>query len=255
MAWAFKRIKPVPARQSSVPDREAMFAAVLQQVQPATMSPDEALTVAWRSALELLENDLPGALVECGTWLGGCSFGLALLQQRIFGRVVRPIHMLDSFAGLPPAGERDGPAAHEYQGRTADPGYLDNCRAAFDDVRRLRDSFGLQPEECRLVRGWFDTTVPQLADELADQGVALLRIDCDWYDPITLVLEHLEPLVTPEGIVILDDYHAWDGAARAVHDYLSRHDLPYRLRQIGPESSPTGVWFRKRAARQFGGPV
>jgi len=163
--------------------------------------------------------------------------------------------MLDSFEGLPPARERDGSAALEYQQRTTDPGYLDNCQAPFDKVRRIRDQLGLQPDDCRLIQGWFDVTVPRLAAELAEPKIAMLRVDCDWYDAVSLVLRHLEPLVSPEGVVILDDYFAWDGAARAVHDYLSRGDHPYRLRQIGQEPAPVGAWFRKRAARQFGGPV
>ncbi len=217
------------------------------------MLTDEALTFAWRSMLDLLEQGQQGVLVECGTWFGGCSFGLALVQKQVFGRVIRPIYMLDSFEGLPPATERDGPAALEYQRRTADPGYFDNCRAPLREVERIRDSLGLSQDECRLVPGWFDTTAPILADTLVNTRIALLRIDCDWYAPVRLVLEQLEPLVDAEGIVIVDDYYAWDGAARAVHDYLSRNDLAYRLKQIGLDPIAAGAWFRKRMARQFGG--
>ena len=94
-----------------------------------------------------------------------------------------------------------------------------------------------------------------LARELAGTKIAMLRIDCDWYDPVMLVLEQLEPLVSDEGIVIVDDYYAWDGAARSVHDYLSRRNLAYRLRQIGSQTLPVGAWFIKRSARGFGGPL
>jgi O-methyltransferase len=234
---------------------ETILPDIVAQVRPSTMLSDDALTFTWRAGVELLEAGLPGAFVECGTWLGGCSFGLALVQKRIFGRVMRPVLMLDSFEGLPPATDRDGPAANEYQRRTSDPGYFDNCSASIDQVRRIRDSLGLREEDCPLLQGWFDATVPPLARQLQERRIALLRVDCDWYDPVALVLECLEPLVSEEGIVILDDYFAWDGAARAVHDYLSHHDLPYRLRQIGAEPVPSGAWFRKRAARQFQGPV
>lgn len=236
-------------------DLDQVFAAVIPQIRHATMLPEEALTFTWRTAMELLESSQPGALVECGTWLGGCSFGLALVQKQVFGRVIRPIHMLDSFEGLPPPGERDGPAALLYQSRPSDPGYFDNCRAPLEQVERIRDALGLRPEECRLTQGWFDTTVPVLAEELTGQGIALLRVDCDWYDPVSLVLARLEPLVPEEGIVIVDDYYAWDGAARALHDHLARNDLSYRIRQIGSEPHLHGAWFRKRAARQFGGPL
>jgi hypothetical protein len=32
---------------------------------------------------------------------------------------------------------------------------------------------------------------------------------------------------------VLDDYYAWDGAARAAHDWLSANDAAYRIRQGG----------------------
>jgi len=234
---------------------EALFAEIIPLVRPATMVADEALIFTWRAMLSVITNNVPGALVECGAWRGGCSFGMALVQKRFFGRVVRPVHMLDSFEGLPPADERDGPAAIEYQLRTDHPQYFDNCRAEFDDVQRIRDALGLQPDECRLVQGWFDTTVPVLAKELAVEKIALLRVDCDWYDPVSLVLRQLEPIVSAEGIVIIDDYYTWDGAARATHDYLSRGDLAYRIRQIGQGGVPLGAFFIKRAGRSFGGSI
>ena len=59
-------------------------------------------------------------------------------------------------------------------------------------------------------------------------------------------LEHLAPLVAEEGVIIVDDYYAWDGCARAVHDYLSRQDLPYRIRGI-PDG--IGAFMIKRAAQ------
>jgi O-methyltransferase len=236
-------------------DLHVMFADVLRRVRHATMLPDEALAFTWQSAISLIHAGVPGVFVECGTWLGGCSFGLALAQQQIFGKVVRPVLMFDSFEGLPPAGMQDGPAAHEYQRRVDDPGYYNNCRVAIGDVRRIRDSLGLDDAACRLIPGWFESTVPEMAPAIATEGAALLRVDCDWYDPVRLVLDHLEPLVHPEGIVIVDDYYAWDGAARSVHDYLSQNNLAYRLRQIGPEPTPVGAWFVKRQVRAFGGPV
>ena len=45
-------------------------------------------------------------------------------------------------------------------------------------------------------------------------------------------LEALFPRVAQHGIVILDDYHVYDGCARAVHDYLSRHKSDSRISQF-----------------------
>ncbi len=224
------------------------FRNLVATVRSASMVPDEALIFTWQRMLELIDRGVPGALIECGTWMGGCAFGMALAQRQTYGRVVRPIFMLDSFEGLPPASERDGPAALLYQSRPDAPGYYDNCRAPVDEVRRFRAEFGLGEAECPIVQGWFNETVPKLAKTFAAlDGVALLRVDCDWYDPVRLVLDHLEPQVRDGGIIILDDYYAWDGCSRATHDYLSANDLPYRLREAGP--GPQCAWFTKDKGR------
>ena len=220
---------------------------IIARVRNGSMVDDDALLFSWRTACELIRDDVPGALVECGTWMGGCSFGLALAQKAVFGAVVRPVHMLDSFEGLPPADERDGPAAIAYQNTPDDPGYMDNCRAPLDRVLALRDALGLTQTECPIVPGWFAQTVPDLRPRLAACGIAWLRVDCDWYEPVRFVLDHLGPLVSEDGIVILDDYYAWDGCARATHDYLSHNDLAYRLRQEGQDF--IWAWFRKEPGR------
>ena len=53
--------------------------------------------------------------------------------------------------------------------------------------------------------------------------------------------------------MILDDYYAWDGCARAAHDYLSHNDIPYRLRQEG--SDFIWAWFRKQQSRGLSDPL
>jgi len=233
---------------------DTILDALLAEMAPHTMVPAPGLRFTWTTALRLIRENLPGAFVECGTWLGGCAFGMALAQKRVFGQVVRPVYLMDSFAGLPPATNRDGPAAHHYQSLPDHPGYLDNCRAPLDQVVATRAALGLTEAECPIVPGWFKDTVPSLFPVLRERGgIALLRVDCDWYEPVRLVLDQFMPLVPESGVAIIDDYYAWDGAARAVHDWLSANDLPYRIRQ-GRED-PTWAWLEKRAGREFGGPL
>ena len=54
-------------------------------------------------------------MVECVTWMGGSSFAMLLIQKRLFGEVLKPVWMLDSFQGIPPSDQRDGPLILEYQ--------------------------------------------------------------------------------------------------------------------------------------------
>src|ERR1700736_3521338 len=66
---------------------------------------------------------IPGCVIECGVWRGGMSAGLA----DVLGPD-REYFLFDSFEGLPPAEEIDGPAALLWQSNTQSPEYHDNCK-------------------------------------------------------------------------------------------------------------------------------
>jgi hypothetical protein len=171
---------------------------------------------------------------------------MLLAQRYRFGRIVKPIWMFDSFQGLPPADERDGPLALRYQHETDAPGYFDNCRAPIEQVRAAINTFGFAETEAILVDGWFRETIPAHRATLSRSGIAVMRVDCDWYEPVLYVLEELAPYVTEEGAIILDDYYAWDGCARATHDYLSRNSLAWRIRSM---DKFYGAWMIRREHR------
>lgn len=219
---------------------------VLERSKPLSMAPEGDIRFTYEQALAVIEQDVPGVLVECGAWRGGCSAAMLLAQQATYGEIRRKVYLLDSFEGLPAVTERDGPLAAAWQADTDSPAYFDNCRAPLDDVRAAMTALDLPAGSWELVPGWFDDTVPGLGERLAEPGIALLRLDGDWYDSTMVCLEHLMPRVHEEGVVLIDDYYAWDGCARAVHDYLSRNDLPYRIRNI-PDGA--GAYMIKRAAR------
>jgi O-methyltransferase len=225
---------------------EEISARVIAEVRPYTMVPPENLAQTIKLTIDSIETGRAGHLVECGTWKGGSSFAMLLAQRYRFGQIVKPIWMFDSFQGLPPADERDGPLALQYQRETDSPGYLDNCRAPLDEVRSAIDMFDFAETEAIVVPGWFHDTIPAHRDALDRSGIAVLRVDCDWYEPVLYILDALAPCVTEEGAIILDDYFAWDGCARAVHDHLSRNALAWRIRSM---DKFYGAWMMKRSHR------
>jgi hypothetical protein len=48
-----------------------------------------------------------------------------------------------------------------------------------------------------------------------------------------ICLESLFDHVAPKGLIVLDDYYAWDGCSRALHDFLSRRTAVERIRNHG----------------------
>lgn len=166
---------------------------------------------------------LPGCVIECGVWRGGMCAGLA----SILGRS-RDYYLFDSFEGLPPAREIDGPAALRWQSNKQGSTYHENCSAPPDFARRAMTLAGVASFE--LVQGWFNETMPK---KKIEKPIVLLRLDADWYDSTMVCLEHLFELVTPGGLIILDDYYYFDGCSRALHDFLSRRSAAERVRHIG----------------------
>jgi len=162
-----------------------------------------------------------GCVVECGVWRGGMIAGIAELLGPD-----RQYVLFDSFEGLPPAKEIDGPAALAWQADSTNPTYLDNCAAPSSFATHAMRLAGAR--NVSVHSGWFKDTLPGYAPPAP---IAILRLDGDWYDSTMVCLEALFPHLAPEGVVILDDYCTWDGCRRAVHDYLYQYKSLARILQ------------------------
>jgi O-methyltransferase len=161
---------------------------------------------------------VPGDVVECGTWKGGMIAGIAeLLGPR------RRYHLYDSFEGLPPAKAIDGEAALKWQANTTSARYFDNCRASEEDATQAMALAGV---DYKLHKGWFEATLP---GSIFPSGIAILRMDADWYESTITILNHVFMAVNRGGCIIIDDYHTWDGCSKAVHDFLSRNQRCERI--------------------------
>lgn len=146
----------------------------------------------------------------------------------------RAYYLYDSFQGLPPATEHDAlPDGYsailwqedlkkpEWQGKTG----LGNLAV---DVTFVREAMRLSGvHNYKIVPGWFKDTLPYY-----DGGpIAILRMDGDFYELLMDTLNNLYSKVVPGGIIIIDDYYYWQGAIKAVHDFLSQHDLTDTIHQ------------------------
>jgi O-methyltransferase len=235
--------RPAPEAEALLEDR---MRRILASVKPLTMVHESGVRFTAEQSVELIQRDIKGVFVECGVWRGGCSLAMLLAQRYQWGRVQRPVYMLDGFEGLPPVTPRDGPLAAQWKNGSDPANYFDNCKASLEELKASVEAMGFGSEDCTIVPGWFKDTVPLIAEELKSRNIALLRLDGDWYDSTLVCLEHFAPLVSEGGVVVLDDYYAWDGCTRAVHDYLSRYDLPYRIRSL---FNCYGAYFVKESAQ------
>jgi hypothetical protein len=201
------------------------------------MVPDVLLLDLIAKVQDVEARRVPGDLVECGVWRGGAAFLMAEVLAQL-GNTDRKVWLFDSFEGLPPPEDIDGPGAHAWARDTGGAMYHDNCRAGLEEVQANAEALGLT-ERLTMVPGWFEDSLP--ANREAVGPIALLRIDCDWYEPVKSCLETLYDSVSPHGIVILDDYYTWDGCAIATHEFLADRKLPHRIEA----TSRMAAWFQK----------
>jgi len=177
---------------------------------------------------------IPGCVVECGVWKGGVIAGIA----DVLGPG-RTYYLFDSFEGLPPAQAIDGPAALRWQSDTESPYYFDNCTA---DAEFARTAMSRSPaERVVIAKGWFQDT---LSGFVPDQPIAFLHLDADWYDSTMQCLNALYDHVAIGGVIVIDDYYAWDGCSRAVHEFLASHQRPERIQQ-----TPRGTCYLTKVAK------
>jgi hypothetical protein len=95
-------------------------------------------------------------------------------------------------------------------------------------VGRAMLTLGYPAEQIVFVKGLVEETIPAQARG----AIALLRLDTDWYESTRHELEHLYPRLAPHGVLIIDDYGHWQGARRAVDEYLGALEEPLLLNRI-----------------------
>src|SRR6266576_3586394 len=146
----------------------------------ATMTSFQRCASLWQLTGQLLKRNVPGALVECGVWRGG-SAGIMGCASRHAGKT-RPLHLFDSFEGLPEPGPEDGSYAVDYSGGKAEGrlATIAKCDAGLETVRaHLFQRLQLNPAHVHFHVGWFQDTVP--GDAKVIGPIAILRLDGDWY--------------------------------------------------------------------------
>jgi len=231
-ACLVRRIVPPRAREAVLRQlnraRSRFLSEPYRTVLPYTMVGLDRLRKLDELAHAIDRDGVRGDIVECGTCNGGS--GAILARVACKSPLGRHTWLLDSFAGLPPAGDKDGPLAAEYTGL---------CCGAAERVREVLAKTGVPENAVTLVPGWFQDTLPKLAVE----QIALLHIDADWYDSVMVVLRHLYDKVADGGYVVFDDFGYWEGCRRACEEFLADRGIDAALTPI----DGIGAYFQKKA--------
>lgn len=195
---------------------DAAFMEIFMKVHDKTMVGLERSYVLYKMLHSLLDHNIPGDLVECGVWKGGsCMLMACVLLQR--GETHRRIWLYDTFEGMTKPGEADGDFENAEWKRLQREGEASNwCRSPLEEVQANIQSTGYPPQHLVYVKGKVEETIP---DAIPAQ-IALLRLDTDWYESTRHELQHLFPLLSQRGVLLIDDYGAWQGARKATDEFF-----------------------------------
>ena len=165
--------------------------------------------------------DVAGIFLEAGVAMGGSASVLARTK-----RLERELRLFDVFALLPPPGPQDGDRAQVVydtfkRGRattTTDVNYLRRAEDLLSFTIENMREVGVEPERDNVtfVKGLYEDTL------FLDAPVAFAHIDCDWFDSVNTCIDRIVDFVSPQGIILFDDYHSFEGCQRAVDAWLAR---------------------------------
>lgn len=227
----YSLIKEAPVQEINDMLTEKDFMKLYGQVKPYTMTSLERIFSLYTSVQYVLRNNIPGSFVECGVWKGGSSMTIALCLLAN-GSTDRDIYMYDTFEGMPEPTERDVDIfenkADELLNKSIkekDPVW---CYSTLEEVKINLLKTNYPPERMHFIKGKVEDTIPGTVPP----AISLLRLDTDWYESTRHELQHLFPLLEPKGVLILDDYGHWQGARKAVDEYLQENKIAVLLNRI-----------------------
>ena len=212
-------------------DLEPEFLALYEQCREYTMTSWERLYALYKSVQYTVENGIPGAFVECGVWRGG-SMKLVAHVLHFLGDTKRTLFLYDTFEGMT---EPDPEVDVDFSGNAAANDWRQVQRrgvkwayAPVEEVHKIIATSGYPMNMVKFVKGRVEETIPGTIPV----SIALLRLDTDWYSSTKHEMEHLYPKLSSQGILILDDYGHYQGARRAVDEYLSKLDKKPLLQRV-----------------------
>lgn len=155
-----------------------------------------------------------GLILEFGVFKGA---SLSVIAQE----TLQPVYGFDSFEGLP-----------------EDWTHLQR-KGRFSLEGRMPE---MQEENVRLIRGWFDRTLPEFLVE-HPEPVRFLHVDSDLYSSAVTILTQLRSRIVPGTVIVFDEYLNYPGwehhEFRAFREFINETRLGYAY--LGLASSAHAV--------------
>lgn len=203
---------------------------IFKKTESYTMVGHDKLYSIYDLAEKLEQREIDVDFVECGVWKGGAAAVIGSVIKKYGYK--RKLWLFDSFAGMPKPSIKDGEAAQKQFDK-------DRGISSVKDVYEIFNKLKIDFASVIIKKGWFENTLAEY-NEYFDK-IALLHLDCDWYDSTKKCLDSLYSRVVPGGYIIIDDYASWIGCKEAVDEFIEKLEIHPNLKSAGGGS----VYFRK----------
>lgn len=227
VGYQVMRIKPQLDGVEFPPDFEESEIEDYVAVRPFTLTSRERIVSLSRAVRYVVENGIPGDIVECGVWRGGSVMAILKMLLRL-GEITRDVYLFDTFAGMASPTREDVSFYGEIASRTYRRLNRKLIAVSLDEVKKNVLGVGYDPRRIHFIKGKVEDTLPSAALE----KISLLRLDTDWYESTLQEMEHLYPRLSPRGVLIIEDYGCWKGSRKAIDEYVSRNKVPLLLNRI-----------------------
>jgi hypothetical protein len=187
-----------------------------------TMLPMVRLDNLQYCVVDVIEQGIPGDLIETGVWRGGATiFMRAVLKA--YGVTDRRVWVADSFEGLPEPDPAQFQAEAKFHNTPVVRNIYKNFAVDLEAVQMNFASYGLLDDSVRFLKGWFKDSLPG-----APIGrLAVMRLDGDYYESTRDALAALYDKLSVGGYVIIDDYgeDAWTYCRKAVDEFRNARGI------------------------------
>ena len=182
----------------------------------------------YQQAIEwVVANKVPGDIIECGIWRGGCGI-LAAAVLDALGVRDRSIWLCDSFCGVP------APACEQDKGiNLSDFPYL---AVPMEEVQQNFIRFGVNDNPIRFIKGLFKDTLPKMKGRYA-----VIRADGNLYSSSMEILTNLYPSLSTGGICIIGDFGHIPACRKAVEEFRALNNCTAEIKKIDSQ----GVFWIK----------
>ena len=224
------KIEPINIEQE-FPDSNNFEKELFEIISGYTMTSHERIFALMKSINFVKHNNVDGDFVECGVWRGG---NLILFQKMIekLNLNNRKIFAYDTFTGMSEPGKSDLNIDNEkaedilntlYKKGVDPEKNIIFAKCSLESVKKNFEKNTGGNDKLICIKGKVEDTL-KIKNNLPTK-ISLLRLDTDWYESTKIELEVLFPLLSKNGILIIDDYGYWKGSKKAVDEYFQDKDV------------------------------